>query len=117
MGFAVSGDVITSVAAGGAASHVGLRRGMRVLAVDLVRTNATLRQKARERGPMWAARRLSAEAAADAPVDCAALEGDAKAECEAKAAEAAEAEPAKEGKSGKAQRSNTNRMESEYTDE
>ena len=55
-------------------------------------------------------------------IDCSTLEGDAKTECEAKKA-AAEAdtteEPAAEepAKGGKAKRSNTNRLESEMTDE
>ena len=55
-----------------------------------------------------------------APVDCEKLEGDEKTKCtEAKAKAEAEAAPAAEEptKGGKAQRSNKNRMESEYTDE
>ena len=54
-----------------------------------------------------------------APESCDSLEGDAKTACEEKAKAEAEAEKKDEGESkgGKAQRSNTNRMESEYTDE
>ncbi len=82
-----------------------------------------------------------------APIDCATLEGDAKAECENKETEAklaalgdcsakdgddkaacekekadlearlAAAAPTPEGKGGKAQRSNTNRMEADVTEE
>lgn len=53
-----------------------------------------------------------------APVDCTTLEGDAKTECEAAAAAAAAPPVAPEpAKGGKAKRSNTNRMEAEFTDE
>lgn len=67
--------------------------------------------------------------AAEAPADdakvenCAELEGDAKAACDERVKEAAakkkaaEAEAPAAGKGGKAQRSNNNRMESEFTDE
>lgn len=64
-----------------------------------------------------------AEAKLEALGDCATKEGDAKAACdkekaelEAKLAAAPEA-PADEGKGGKAQRSNTNRMEADVTEE
>lgn len=56
--------------------------------------------------------------AAEEEVDCSALEGDEKTKCEESKSEAEAEAPAEEpAKGGKAQRSNKNRMESEYTDE
>lgn len=96
---------------------VAFTAGLFATAAFANETNEAAEQTATETAPPAA---TEAEAAPEQPVDCTTLEGEAKTACEAAAAatEAAAATPeAAPAKGGKAQRSNSNRMESEFVDE